>query len=79
MWNNLQTILLVLALIFSIGAFANAWLTRVRLELLEKLLANRLDQKLNQMKAMHFTALSQQGMPSETLREAFPPIADLAD
>ena len=72
-----ETILLLLILVLAGGAFLNSWMTRVKLELLESRLGNRLDQRIKQLHAMQYNVMRKQGWTHEELSEAFPPIANL--
>ncbi|GAB3357612.1 hypothetical protein GCM10027430_27090 [Lysobacter tyrosinilyticus] len=54
-------------------------MARVKLELLESRLGNRLDQRVRQLHAMQYNVMRNQGWTHEELSEAFPLIANLND
>lgn len=71
----LDTILLILILIFSIAAFLQAWLAKMMVVDLRDRIRSRLCPKIDQVHLMNYNMLLKDGISREDLSFVYPEIA----
>lgn len=72
----LDTVLLLLILFLAAGAFMNSWITKMKIDMLERRIQHRLYSRIKQIHLMNYNMLLKQGCSREDLNQLFPEIAE---